>query len=128
MSVRGGVSLEIDGKKYALRLSVGAMAEIEDELDIVSINELSDLLQKGSASDFITILYALAKGGGVEISKEVIETLDYGVLAQLILDTLMDCMDSVEAEGGVSSPQKKTARRSSRRGKNGTASRSAKSG
>jgi len=65
---RGEVLLEIDGRPRRLCVTLGALAELEAAFDVVSLNELGERLAQLTASDLITVLSALAAGGGEAVS------------------------------------------------------------
>lgn len=62
--VRGDVALMLDGKAYRLRLTFGALAEIEEALDVASLGELATRLRALSAADMVVVLEALLRGAG----------------------------------------------------------------
>lgn len=61
----GEVSLVIDGQAYALRLTLGALAELETTLEAGSLVEIVQRFETGSYSsrDVLAILKAGLKGG-----------------------------------------------------------------
>lgn len=65
---RGEVLLDIDGAPVRLCLTLGALAELEAALDVVSLNELGERLLHLTASDLITVVSALSGGGGAQLS------------------------------------------------------------
>ena len=62
--VRGDVALMLDGERYALRLTFGALAEIEAGLGVASLGELAVRLRTLSAADMVVVLEALLRGAG----------------------------------------------------------------
>lgn len=67
----GAALLDIDGAPRTLRLTLGAIAEIEDRLctsgDGVGLDGLAARLARPRASDLIVILDALLAGGGTRL-------------------------------------------------------------
>lgn len=64
--LRGEVDITIDGVTHVARLTLGALAELETELDCGSLIELAGRFEEGrfSASDVIAVLVAGLRGGG----------------------------------------------------------------
>lgn len=62
---RGEVSLVVEGRAYVLRLTLGALAELEDELKTSSLLELVGRFETGAFStrDLMALLLAGLKGG-----------------------------------------------------------------
>ncbi len=75
---RGDVLLTIDGRPVVLRLTLGALAELETAFDCASLADLSARLQAARPSDLLTVLAALVRGGGGEG--------DVGALARADID------------------------------------------
>lgn len=67
---RGDVDLTIQGETLTLRLTLGALAEIETSFGAPDLATLGERLSQGqlSASDLIRILGAAARGGGHTLS------------------------------------------------------------
>lgn len=62
---RGEVKIKgPEGKEYNLCLTLGAMAQIEDEMGVSSILEVADKIVDGSSKTLITVLVAFLNGGG----------------------------------------------------------------
>ena len=62
--VRGDAPIRIDGVERCLRLTFGALAEIENALDVADLGELGARLSKLGAADLMLVLAALLRGGG----------------------------------------------------------------
>ena len=62
---RGEVTLVIDGQSYALRLTLGALAELESTLETGSLVEMVQRFEAGkySSRDVLAILRAGLQGG-----------------------------------------------------------------
>lgn len=59
------------GKNFTLCLTLGAVAQIEEELGVDSLTEIDGVFEKARMRDVITILVALLQGGGhTEITRE----------------------------------------------------------
>ena len=62
----GEVALTIDGKRQALKLTLGALAELEAELDSGTLIELIERFEGGAFStrDVLALIVAGLRGGG----------------------------------------------------------------
>lgn len=67
---RGEVALAIDGQKRVLKLTLGALAELETNLDSGSLVELVERFETGaySSRDVLALIVAGLRGGGADIS------------------------------------------------------------
>lgn len=67
---RGEVDLVVDGRACTMRLTLGALSELESALAIGSLVALAEKFEGGevSARELIALLGAGLRGGGVEIS------------------------------------------------------------
>ncbi len=63
---RGDVALTIDGERHNMRLTLGALAELEAGLDSGSLVELVQRFEKGgfSTRDVLALIVAGLRGGG----------------------------------------------------------------
>ena len=63
---RGEVSLVVDGQAHVLRLTLGALAELEEALEAGSLLELVERFEGGAFStrDLLALLTAGLRGGG----------------------------------------------------------------
>ncbi len=66
---RGETGLSINGKTYALCLTLGALAQIETALETASLDDLSARLRQLRAADVLMVLEALLMGGGNPLSE-----------------------------------------------------------
>lgn len=67
---RGEVALVVDGRACVMRLTLGALAELEGVLSAGSMVALAEKFEGGeiSAGELIALLGAGLRGGGIEIS------------------------------------------------------------
>jgi hypothetical protein len=74
---RGDVPLEIGGRRLALRLTLGGLAELEDALGGGSLAGLGERLSSGriGTRDIIAILRIGLAGGGQEMSEDEVAAL-----------------------------------------------------
>ena len=69
---RGEVVLRIDGEERVMRLTLGALAELEARMEATSLLGLAEKFESGgvSAKELIALLAAGIRGGGSAISEE----------------------------------------------------------
>ncbi len=97
-SARGEVALELDGRRYCLCLTLGALAEIETALGAASLNDLDVKLQSLSTTQLTEIVFALMRGGGEDI------TLDDLANLPLNMGDLSAAVAKAFAAAGASAP------------------------
>lgn len=70
--LRGEIEAELDGRKWTLCLTLGALAGLENALGVESLSELSQKFASGSlrSSDLLKILSAGLFGGGYVLSED----------------------------------------------------------
>ncbi|MAW80219.1 MAG: hypothetical protein CMI63_08265 [Parvularcula sp.] len=73
---RGDVSITINGEDKTLRLTLGALADIEDKLGGGDLAALQARLKNPRVSDIILILHALLAGGGAALTLEALKASD----------------------------------------------------
>lgn len=71
---RGEVSATLAGNERRLCLTLGALAEIETALGCAGLEELAGRMRALSASDLISVLAALLRGGGETALAEALPT------------------------------------------------------
>lgn len=92
---RGEVAIEIAGRRHALCLTLGALAELEDAFGVDHLDALADRFASGrlSSRDLLRVLACGLRGGGSAISDEEVARLplDGGLetVAQAIADLLV---------------------------------------
>jgi hypothetical protein len=69
---RGDVEALFDGRRYTLRLTLGALAELEDSFGATDLVALAARFEEGrlSARDLLRIIAAGLRGGGADISDD----------------------------------------------------------
>ena len=67
----GEVALVIDGQRRVLKLTLGALAELEAELESGSLVELVQRFEGGafSSRDVLALVVAGLRGGGADVSR-----------------------------------------------------------
>lgn len=75
---RGDVTLRIDGRDVTARLTLGALAELEDTLGESSLMALVERFEgnRFSSRDVLALLHAGLRGGRVGISEAELEHAD----------------------------------------------------
>jgi hypothetical protein len=92
---RGEVALELGGERYALCLTLGALAELEDAFAVDDLSALGERFASGrlSARDLVTILAVALRGGGHALTDAQVAALplDGGLepLASALADLLV---------------------------------------
>ncbi|MFC3614960.1 gene transfer agent family protein [Lutimaribacter marinistellae] len=68
----GEVALTIDGQRRVLKLTLGALAELEVELETGSLVELVQRFEAGgySSRDVLALISAGLRGGGAEMGRD----------------------------------------------------------
>lgn len=104
---RGEVSAILDGKKYTLCLTLGALAEIEAQLGGVDILVLAQRFESGgiAARDAIAVIGAGLRGGGHQITDSELACMQIeggvpGYLA-LVIELLLAAFGLEGAPPGV---------------------------
>lgn len=77
-SARGEVALVVDGEARVMRLTLGALAELEAALAVGSLVALAEKFEAGqvSAGELIALLGAGLRGGGAAVSDEALAAAD----------------------------------------------------
>ncbi|GGD09133.1 hypothetical protein GCM10011342_17470 [Aquisalinus flavus] len=78
---RGDVPLEIDGEVHTLRLTLGALAQIETALGTDDLAGLTARLANPSARDLLVILSALLGGGGHDLPVDTLKSKTFDLKA-----------------------------------------------
>jgi hypothetical protein len=69
MEHRAQTTIEIDGEEVPLRLTLGALAEIEDALDVGTLAELATRLANPSVGQLIEIVSVLAHAAAPDFDR-----------------------------------------------------------
>ncbi len=90
--------ITINGETHPLRLTLGALAQIETALGGGDFDALQASLAKPSVSDMITILHALLMGGGAQMPLAVLKASDVDLaLAANAIATAFSALDTQHA-------------------------------
>ena len=71
---RGEVAIRVDGEARVMRLTLGALAELEARMEATSLLDLAEKFETGgvSASELIALLAAGIRGAGGAITEEAL--------------------------------------------------------
>ncbi|MFN3888978.1 MAG: gene transfer agent family protein [Beijerinckiaceae bacterium] len=74
---RGDVEAIFDGQRYTLRMTLGALAELEDAFGATDLVALAARFEEGrlSARDLLRIIAAGMRGGGANVSENEVALL-----------------------------------------------------
>lgn len=76
---KGDAKVTINGEERIIRLTLGAIAEIEDELDI-GLAQLGEVMGAGKIKPISVILYWMLRAGGwSDLKKEDMLTMELGI-------------------------------------------------
>ncbi len=70
----GDATLTVGGERVTLRLTLGALAEIEDRLGGGDFSELARRLEKPGVGHLLILIEALSAGGGRRLSARELTT------------------------------------------------------
>jgi hypothetical protein len=89
-TARGETSFLAAGEKFVMRLTLGALAEIESGLSLTNLSTIAERLKQLSSSDIAVIAAALLRGGGHDIAaSDVLKIpVDIGTIVGAIADAL----------------------------------------
>lgn len=104
---RGDITIKgPEGKEYTLCLTLGAIAAIEDDLNLQSLTEIDTVMQQASMKSLNKILKALAAGGGNPINDDDLMAwpADFRALMVAVKETFKAAgfSDDDEEEGDTS--------------------------
>lgn len=85
---RGETSFLAAGEKFVMRLTLGALAEIESAFNVASLSDLAARLKSFATSDIATVAAALLRAGGHEVTANDVLKLpvDLATIVQAIAD------------------------------------------
>lgn len=76
---RGEIGVRIGGEERVMRLTLGALAELEARLDAGGLTALAERFEAGAfrANDLIALLTAGLRGGGAKVSEADVSGMDF---------------------------------------------------
>jgi hypothetical protein len=114
--LRGETSFLAAGEKFVMRLTLGALAEIESAFNVESLTDLAARLKSFATSDIATVAAALLRAGGHDVTANDVLKLpvDLATIVQAIADVFSMVKsevsnDSPLASGGKGSPSASAA-------------------
>ena len=67
---RGEITIQgPEGKTYTMCLTLGAIAQIEEQLELKSLMQVDEVMSEAKMSHVLTIFIALLNGGGHDVTK-----------------------------------------------------------
>ena len=107
---RGEVDIEIDGKKFSVCMTLGALAELEDVLGVETAGELDKIIAAPTYKQILLMTHTLANfGGKAEISIDEIRhsSLQWKDAWFGVLDAVKASNPTTGDEGKDESPERK---------------------
>lgn len=95
---RGEVTIKgPGGKDYKLCLTLGAIAQIEEDLGVESLTKIDEVMKRARMRDVLTIFVALLNGGG---NKEITnkDMIDWDVSIQELMGVIRGCFNAAGFE------------------------------
>ncbi|MCB1972154.1 MAG: gene transfer agent family protein [Geminicoccaceae bacterium] len=95
---RGEVKIEgPEGKEYKMCLTLGAIAQIEEDLGVESLTKIDEVMAKARMRDVLTIFVALLNGGGhTEITSK--DMISWDVTIQDLMVKIRECFNAAGFE------------------------------
>jgi hypothetical protein len=89
-TARGETSFLANGVKFVMRLTLGALAEIESGLSLTNLSDIAGRLKQLSSSDIAVIAAALLRGGGHDVTPQEVMRIpaDIGTIVGAVSDAL----------------------------------------
>ena len=91
---RGEVALNLDGKRYVLCLTLGALAELEEAFGVADLGALAERFGTGrlSSRDLLAILAVALRGGGQPLSDVEVASLPLGEGIEPVATAIADLL------------------------------------
>jgi hypothetical protein len=111
---RGDVDAQFDGKTFTLRLTLGALAELEDAFGASDLVGLAERFESGrlSSRDLLRIIGAGLRGGGAELTDDEVARLSceqglqgYVAIAAALLSATFADVNPEPSQKGPPAPQ-----------------------
>lgn len=99
---RGDVRIKINGEEKTLRLTLGALADMEDRLG-GDLAALQVRLKNPRVADIILVLHALLTGGGAPMAMEALKASDLDLPAAT--RAIAKAFEALEAEVPLGKPE-----------------------
>jgi hypothetical protein len=104
---RGETPLHVDGETLPMRLTLGALAELEDAFQVDSLPALGERFAQGrlSARDVTRILAAGLRGAGSSVSAEDVAGLAFDKGLNGAIAAAIRLLDATFGEAGGTEPR-----------------------
>ena len=108
---RGEVLVEIAGRRYALCLTLGALAELEDAFDAPDLPALGERLAGGRlrGRDVLVLLGIGLRGGGHPLSDDEVAALPLAGGLDPLLQALGDMLEAAFGDAAPNPPPPQAA-------------------
>ncbi|MBV9571444.1 MAG: gene transfer agent family protein [Alphaproteobacteria bacterium] len=100
--IRGESEFLAGTERYVMRLTLGALAEIENGLGVSSLSEIAGKLKSLGTMDLAMVAAALLRGAGHDIAPAEVLKLDTGL--GTLIGAITDAFDAVGLKREGSSP------------------------
>src|ERR1700761_7856088 len=99
-TARGEASFLANGEEFVMRLTLGALAEIESGLNVSSLTDLAARLKQFSTSDIASVAAALLRAGGHDVTANDVLALpiDLATIVGAIADAFATVNGKTEAQ------------------------------
>ena len=113
---RGEARITLGGRPHALRLMLGALAELEDAFGVESLPALAARFGEGrlSSRDLVAILGAALRGGGHAVSDDEVAMLPLDGGIEAVAEAVADALRLAFGEGAPNPPPPQARRQASR--------------
>ncbi len=103
---RGEVALMVEGRALPMRLTLGALAELENAFSVDSLPALGERFATGklSSRDIIRILGAGLRGGGGALSEDAVAALAFDGGLNGAIAAAIGLLDATFAPAGEGEP------------------------
>ncbi|HEX4535229.1 MAG TPA: GTA-gp10 family protein [Rhizomicrobium sp.] len=105
--IRGDSEFLAGAEKFVMRLTLGALAEIEDGLGLHNLSDIASRLKQLSSGDLAVVAAALLRGGGHDLATSDVLRLatDIGTLVGAVSDAFGAAgLAKSNAQGGGEAP------------------------
>jgi Phage tail tube protein, GTA-gp10 len=103
---RGDAAVTIGDARYTLRLTLGALAEMEDAFGAADLTALGERFAAGrlSGRDLVTLLAIALRGGGHALADAEVAALPLDGGIEPVADALADCLALAFGGAGPANP------------------------
>ena len=104
---RGDAEIVIGGRRFTLRLTLGALAELEAAFAVDNLDALGRRFASGrlGSRDLVRLLGAGIRGGGVPLSDDEVAALPLVEGLEPVADAIAGMLEGCFSSGGDASPR-----------------------